>query len=78
MACTPNARGLGTYVGFLAGSVFIMAEVVVAPSGLLILGIVVSGALHSDLGWPSWVWAPCVVLGALAVWILVYRGIRPA
>ena len=73
---TYNARGLGTYVGFLAGWAFIMAEVVVAPGGLLILGIVVSGALHSGLGWPLWVWAPCVVLGALAVWILVYRGIR--
>ena len=73
---TYNARGLGTYVGFLVGWAFIMAEVVVAPGGLLIVGIVVSGALHSGLGWPLWVWAPCVVLGALAVWILVYRGIR--
>jgi amino acid transporter len=52
---TYNARGLGTYVGFLVGWAFIMAEVVVAPGGLLIVGIVVSGALHSGLGWPLWV-----------------------
>lgn len=73
---TYNARGLGTYVGFLVGWAFILAEVVVAPGGLLILGIVVSGTLHANLGWPSWVWAPCTVLAGLVVWVLVYRGIR--
>lgn len=73
---TYNANGLGTHAGFLVGWAFIMAEVVVAPGGLLILGIVVSGTLHSDLGWPLWVWAPCVVIAGLIVWALVYRGIR--
>ena len=53
-----NARGLGTGVGFLVGWAFLLAEVVVAPGGLLILGIVVSTVLHTHLGWPDWTWAP--------------------
>jgi amino acid transporter len=73
---TYNARGLGASVGFLVGWAFIMAELVVAPGGLLILGIVVSGALHTHLGWPTWTWAPCSALGGIIVWALVYRGIR--
>lgn len=73
---TYNARGLGRNVGFLVGWAFIMAEVVVAPGGLLILGIVVSAALHTHLGWPTWTWAPFSALGGVIVWALVYRGIR--
>ncbi len=73
---TYNARGLGASVGFLVGWAFMMAEVVVAPGGLLILGIVVESALHTHLGWPTWTWAPAAVLGGVAVWTLVYRGIR--
>lgn len=73
---TYNANGLGTGVGFLVGWAFIMAEVVVAPGGLLILGIVVSSTLEEQLGWPTWVWWPCVVISAAVVWVLVYRGIR--
>jgi amino acid transporter len=73
---TYNARGLGASVGFLVGWAFMMAEVVVAPGGLLILGIVVSGALHTHLGWPTWTWAPAAVLGGVVVWALVLRGIR--
>ena len=73
---TYNARGLGASVGFLVGWAFMMAEVVVAPGGLLILGIVVSGALHTHLGWPTWTWAPAAAIGGAIVWALVYRGIR--
>lgn len=39
---TYNARGLGTGFGFMVGWAFLLAEVVVAPGGLLILGIVAS------------------------------------
>jgi amino acid transporter len=37
---TYNARGLGSGAGFLVGWAFLLAEVVVAPGGLLILGSV--------------------------------------
>ncbi len=73
---TYNARGLGTGFGFLVGWAFLLAEVVVAPGGLLILGIVVSTVLHTHLGWPDWTWAPFVVGAGLLVWFLVWRGIK--
>jgi amino acid transporter len=75
---TYNARGLGSSAGFLVGWAFVLAEVVVAPGGLLILGSVVSSALNTDLGWPAWTWAPAVVLAGLLIWFLVHRGIRLA
>lgn len=50
---TYNARGLGPAAGFLVGWGFVLAEIVVAPGGLLILGSVASSALHSGVGWPT-------------------------
>ena len=73
---TYNARGLGSVTGFLVGWAFIMAEVIVAPGGFLILGNVISGVLHTHLGWPTWTWAPFGVAAAVLTWYLVYRGIR--
>jgi amino acid transporter len=73
---TYNAQGLGAVTGFLVGWAFIMAEVIVAPGGFLILGNVVSGALHTHLGWPTWTWAPFGAVAAVMTWYLVYRGIR--
>ena len=60
----------------MVGWAFVLAEVVVAPGGLLILGSVVSSALHTGLGWPTWTWAPAAAIAGLAIWYLVYRGIR--
>lgn len=73
---TYNARGLGTGFGFMVGWAFLLAEVVVAPGGLLILGIVASTVLHAHLGWPIWTWAPFAAGAGLLVWFLVWRGIR--
>ncbi len=73
---TYNARGLGTGFGFMVGWAFLLAEVVVAPGGLLILGIVVSTVLHTHLGWPDWTWAPFAASAGLLVWFLVWRGIK--
>lgn len=73
---TYNARGLGTGFGFLVGWAFLLAEVVVAPGGLLILGIVASTVLHAHLGWPIWTWAPFAAGAGLLVWFLVWRGVR--
>ena len=73
---TYNARGLGAAAGFMVGWAFVLAEVVVAPGGLLIPGSVVSSALHTGLGWPTWTWAPAAAIAGLAIWYLVYRGIR--
>jgi amino acid transporter len=73
---TYNARGLGTGFGFMVGWAFLLAEVVVAPGGLLILGIVVSTVLHAHLGWPDWTWAPCAAAAGVLVWFLVWRGIK--
>lgn len=73
---TYNARGLGTGFGFMVGWAFLLAEVVVAPAGLLIVGIVVSTVLHAHLGWPTWTWAPAAVAAGLLVWVLVWRGIK--
>src|SRR5579875_1398055 len=75
---TYNARGLGSGVGFLVGWAFLLAEVVVAPGGLLILGSVVGSALNTDFGWPNWMWAPAAGLAGLLIWALVHRGIRLA
>ncbi|MBO0804289.1 MAG: APC family permease [Nocardiopsaceae bacterium] len=73
---TYNARGLGTGVGFMVGWAFLLAEVVVAPAGLLIVGIVCSTVLHDHLGWPTWTWAPFSVAAGLVVWYLVWHGIK--
>ena len=73
---TYNARGLGTGFGFMVGWAFLLAEVVVAPGGLLILGIVASTVLHTHLGWPDWTWAPFAAGAGLLVWFLVWRGIK--
>lgn len=75
---TYNARGLGAGAGFLVGWAFVLAEVVVAPGGLLILGSVASSALNSGLGWPTWTWAPFAAAAGLVIWVLVHRGIRLA
>jgi amino acid transporter len=73
---TYNTQGLGAVTGFLVGWAFIMAEVIVAPGGFLILGTVISGVLHTNLGWPTWTWAPFGAVAAVLTWYLVYRGIR--
>ncbi len=73
---TYNAQGLGSGMGFLVGWAFILAEVIVAPGGFLILGNVISGVLHTNLGWPTWTWAPFGVVAAIMTWFLVYRGVR--
>lgn len=73
---TYNARGLGSVTGFLVGWAFVLAEVIVAPGGFLILGDVISGVLHTELGWPTWTWAPFGVAAAVLTWYLVYRGLR--
>lgn len=73
---TYNARGLGTGFGFMVGWAFLLAEVVVAPGGLLMLGIVASTVLHTQLGWPLWTWAPFAAGTGLLVWFLVLRGIK--
>jgi amino acid transporter len=73
---TYNARGLGSGFGFLVGWAFLLAELVVAPGGLLILGIVASTVLHTHLGWPTWTWALFVAAAGALVWFLVWRGIR--
>jgi hypothetical protein len=73
---TYNARGLGTGFGFMVGWAFLLAEVVVAPGGLLILGIVASTVRHAHLGWPAWTWAPFAAGAGALVWFLVWRGIK--
>jgi amino acid transporter len=73
---TYNARGLGTGFGFMVGWAFLLAEMVVAPAGLLIVGIVASTTLHAHLGWPTWTWAPFAAATGALVWFLVWRGIR--
>lgn len=73
---TYNARGLGTGFGFMVGWGFLLAELVVAPGGLLILGIVVSSVFHTHLGWPTWTWAPFAAGAGMIVWFLVWRGIK--
>ena len=73
---TYNARGLGAGFGFMVGWAFLLAEVVVAPGGLLILGIVTSTVLHTHLGWPTWTWAPFAAGAGVLVWFLVWRGIK--
>jgi amino acid transporter len=73
---TYNARGIGPGFGFMVGWAFLLAEVVVAPGGLLILGIVASTVLHAHLGWPTWTWAPFAAGAGVLVWFLVWRGIK--
>lgn len=63
-------------MGWLVGWMFLLAEIVVAPGGLLILGDVVSASLRQNLSAPSWVWAPVAAGGGLVIWWLVWRGVR--
>lgn len=70
------AISIGQLAKHLVGWAFILAEVIVAPGGFLILGNVISGVLHTNLGWPTWTWAPFGVAAAVMTWYLVYRGVR--
>ena len=73
---TFNARGLGSFVGFLVAWGFMMAEPIVAPLLYLVFGNELSANLNSHFGWPTWLWAPFAVAAGLIVWFLTYRGIR--
>jgi amino acid transporter len=73
---TYNARGLGATPGFLVAWGFMLAEPLVAPLLFLIFGNVLSANLNTHFGTPTWLWAPLVLVAAVIVWALTYRGIR--
>jgi amino acid transporter len=73
---TYSARALHPAVGFFVAWGFMLAEPIVAPLLYLIFGNVISVYLNSHFGTPTWLWAPLAAIAGIAVWALVYRGIR--
>jgi amino acid transporter len=73
---TFSARGIHPSVGFLVAWGFMLAEPIVAPLLYLIFANELAANLNSHFGWPTWLWAPFVVVAGVIVWVLTYRGIK--
>lgn len=73
---TYSARGLHPIVGFFVAWGFMLAEPIVAPLLYIVFGNVLSVFLNSHFNTPLWLWAPFAAVAGIAVWALVYRGIR--
>ena len=83
----PSAGGLYTYVaagmgegwGFMLSWLLVAAYLII-DAGLiaLLLGLIVQDNLTSQLGAPSWLWAPIVVFCICVAAGLVVSGIRPS
>lgn len=83
----PSAGGLYTYVaaglgegwGFMLAWLLIAAYLII-DAGLivLLLGLIAQDNLTSQLGAPSWLWAPIVVFCICVAAFLVISGIKPS
>lgn len=80
----PSAGGLSTYAvnglgrsaGFVTGWLLVLGYVLIPPLVVLVFAYVLQGNLTTDVGAPTWIWAPIAVFVALAGWAFTYRGIR--
>src|ERR1700722_15930641 len=80
----PSAGGLYTYIaralhpriGFLIAWAYALAEPLVVPAVLGLLGNLVASTLNAQFGWSTGLWWIWFVLGALVVYLLNIFGIR--
>jgi amino acid transporter len=70
------ARGLHPKIGFLIAWGYALAEPLVAPAVLGLLGTLVAGTLNTELGWSSDLWWVWFVAGAVGVYLLNFFGIK--
>jgi amino acid transporter len=77
--CTYVAAGMGEGWGFMLSWLLVAAYLII-DAGLivLLLGLIVQDNLTSQLGAPSWLWAPIVVFCICVAAGLVVSGIRPS
>lgn len=72
---TYTSKIFGTFPGFLVGWSYTLAQTILTPFLLLIMGLVIHDTikqyLHIELAW--WIW---FILGAFLVFWLAYRGVR--
>jgi amino acid transporter len=73
---TYSARGLHPTVGFFVAWGYMLAEPIVAPLLYIVFGNVLSVYLNNHFSTPLWLWAPFAAAAGIAVWALVYRGVR--
>ncbi|HCO02182.1 MAG TPA: amino acid permease [Actinobacteria bacterium] len=73
---TYASKGLHPSVGFLVAWAYAFVEPLIAPLLVLILGITVSGTLHTEFGWSADLWWPWAIAGSILVFVLGYFGIR--
>ena len=71
------SRSLGPRAGFLTSWMFILYSPMAGGVVCGFFGFIVAGELKASYGWDlPWLWAATVILGALTVAFLQYRGIE--
>ncbi|WP_197371495.1 APC family permease, partial [Streptomyces clavuligerus] len=73
---TYNVAGLGRAAGFLVGWIYLLAYLLLPTIAALIFGYGLGSYLEHRFGFPSWTWAPIVVVSTLLALALAYRSIK--
>ena len=70
------ARSLHPRIGFLIAWAYSLAEPLVVPAVLGLLGTLTASTLNSEFGWPTGMWWVWYLVGAVIVYLLNIFGIR--
>jgi amino acid transporter len=70
------ARSLHPRIGFLIAWAYALAEPLVVPSVLGLLGTLTASTLHTEFGWSTGLWWVWFLVGAVIVYLLNIFGIR--
>lgn len=70
------ARSLHPRIGFLIAWAYSLAEPLVVPAVLGLLGTLTASTLNSEFGWPTGMWWVWFLAGAVIVYLLNVFGIR--
>lgn len=74
------AHGVGPRTGVFTGWVYLLYQGINAPAMILFFGFLIRSLLDMGLGLqlPQWSWWPFAMFGALFVWYISYKGIKPS
>lgn len=70
------ARSLHPRIGFLIAWAYSLAEPLVVPAVLGLLGTLTASTLNSEFGWPAGMWWVWYLVGAVIVYLLNIFGIK--